>query len=71
MKGAKSWVAGQFESLYGIMLYVRCYGHALNVAVKDVCLKPTCLGEARLRLFQKYFPDQKFYNTKHKGRKNS
>ena len=45
MKGANTGVAAQFKSLNGKMLYVHCYGHALNLVVKDSCIKVKCLKE--------------------------
>ena len=45
MNGANTGVAAQFKSLYGKMLYVHCYGHALNLVVKDSCIKVKCLKE--------------------------
>ena len=45
MKGANTGVATQFKSLNGKMLYVHCYDHALNLAVKDSCIKVKCLKE--------------------------
>ena len=43
MNGANTGVAAQFKSLYGKMLYVHCYGHALNLVVKDSYIKVKCL----------------------------
>ena len=45
MKGANTGVATQFKSLNGKMLYVHCYDHALNLVVKDSCIKVKCLKE--------------------------
>ena len=45
MKGANTGVATQFKSLNGKMQHVHCYGHALNLVVKDSCIKVKCLKE--------------------------
>ena len=45
MKGANTVVATQFKLLNGKMLYVHRYGHALNLVVKDSCIKVKCLKE--------------------------
>ena len=45
MKGANTGVTAQFKSLNGKMWYVQCYGHALNLVVKDSCIKVKCLKE--------------------------
>ena len=43
MAGAKSGVASRIKSLNRKCLYTHCYGHALNLCVKDACNKVTCL----------------------------
>ena len=45
IKGAKSVAATQFKSSNGNMLHVYCYGHALNLVVKDASFKVNCLRE--------------------------
>ena len=45
MKGANTGVAAQFKSSNGKMLYVHCYGHALNLVVKHSFIKVKCLKE--------------------------
>ena len=45
MKGANTGVEVQFKALNGKILYVHCYGNALNVVVKDSCIKVKCLKE--------------------------
>ncbi len=45
MSGTKTGVATQFKSLNGKMLFTHCYGHALNLAIKDACFKVDCLKE--------------------------
>ena len=45
MKGANKGVATQFKSLNGKMLYLHCYGHALNLVVNNSCIKVKCLKE--------------------------
>ena len=39
MSGAKNGVAKKFKEQNPKMLYTHCYGHALNLAVKDTCTK--------------------------------
>ena len=39
MAGKTSGVTVQFKKLNTKMLYTHCHGHALNLAVKDVCFK--------------------------------
>ena len=45
MKEANTEVTAQFKSLNGKMLHVHCYGHALNLVVKDSCIKVKCLKD--------------------------
>ena len=45
MAGKKSGVSVQFKSQNPKMLYTHCYGHALNLAVKDACTKVEILKE--------------------------
>ena len=47
MSGAKSGVATRIKTLNGKCLFTHCYGHVLNLSVKDTfsdvkCLKDTC-----------------------------
>ena len=46
MSGKASGVATQFKLENEKMLYTHCYGHALNLAIKDACDKVECLKEA-------------------------
>ena len=46
MSGKASGVATQFKLENEKMLYSHCYGHALNLAIKDACDKVECLKEA-------------------------
>ena len=46
MYGKKAGVATLFKLLNPKMLYTHCYGHALNLAVKDACFKVNLLKEA-------------------------
>ena len=39
MSGAKNGVAKKFKEQNPKMLYTHCYGHALNLTVKDTCTK--------------------------------
>lgn len=43
MAVAKSGMASRIKSLNRKCLYTHCYGHALNLCVKDACNKVTCL----------------------------
>ena len=43
--GKKSGVSVQFKNHYPKILYTHCYGHALNLAVKDACTKVEILKE--------------------------
>ena len=43
MSGQKTGVAAHVKSLNKKALFTHCYGHALNLAVKDVCNKVSCL----------------------------
>ena len=45
MSGKGSGVATQFKLENEKMLYTHCYGHALNLAIKDACDKVECLKE--------------------------
>ena len=45
MKGANTGVTAQFKSLNGKLLHMHCYGHVLNLVVKDSCIKVKCLKE--------------------------
>ena len=45
MKGANTGVTAQFKLVNGKMLHVHCYGYALNLVVKDACIKVKCLKE--------------------------
>ena len=45
MSGAKTGVATQLKEINKKMLFTHCYGHALNLAIKDACTKITCLNE--------------------------
>ena len=45
MAGSKTGVATQFKSLNEKMLFTHCYGHALNLAIKETCSKVQCLKE--------------------------
>ena len=45
MKGANTGVAAQSKSSNGKMLYVHCYGHALNLVIKHSFIKVKCLKE--------------------------
>ena len=45
MSGTKTGVATQFKSLNKKMLFTHCYGHALNLAIKDTCFNVDCLKE--------------------------
>ena len=38
MKGANTGVRAQFKLFNEKMLYVHCYGDALNLVVKDSCI---------------------------------
>ena len=44
-RGANTGATAQFKSLNGKMLYMDCYGHALNIVVKDSCINVKCLKE--------------------------
>jgi len=46
MSGVKSGVATQLKALNKKILFTHCYGHALNLAVKDSCTKIESLREA-------------------------
>ena len=46
MSGKASGVATQFKLENEKILYTHCYGHALNLAIKDACDKVECLKEA-------------------------
>ena len=46
ISGKASGVATQFKLENKKMLYTHCYGHALNLAIKDACDKVECLKEA-------------------------
>ena len=46
MSGKASGVATQFKLENEKMLYTRCYGHALYLAIKGACDKVECLKEA-------------------------
>ena len=66
MKGANTGVAAQFKLVNGKMLHVHCYGYALNLVVKDSCIKVKCLKETfetvwEISLLVKKFPKR---NTK-------
>ena len=66
MKGANTGVAAQFKLVNGKMLHVHCYGYALNLVVKDSCIKVKCLKETfetvwEISLLVKKFPER---NTK-------
>ena len=54
MKGANTVVATQFKLLNGKMLYVHRYGHALNLVLKDSCIKVKCLKET-FEAYEKYY----------------
>ena len=43
MSGSKSGVAIRIKSLNEKTLYTHCYGHELNLSVKDVCSQVKCL----------------------------
>ena len=43
MSGNKSGVATRIKSLNEKTLYTHCYGHVLNLSVKDVCSQVKCL----------------------------
>ena len=45
MSGKKTGVAARIKSLNGKALYTHCYGHALNLCVKDACDKVECLKD--------------------------
>lgn len=45
MKGKKNGVAKQFKDLNKKILYTHCYGHALNLSIKDVCENIKCLND--------------------------
>lgn len=46
MSGKVNGVATQFKLENEKMLFTHCYGHALNLAIKDACNKIECLKEA-------------------------
>ena len=46
MAGAKTGVATQLKSLNAKIMFTHCYGHALNLVVKDACSKVDCLKES-------------------------
>ena len=46
MSGKQADVATLFKLLNLKMLYTHCYGHALNLPVKDACFKVTILKDA-------------------------
>ena len=46
ISGKASGVAAQFKLENEKTLYTHCYGHALNLAIKDACEKVDCLKEA-------------------------
>lgn len=43
MAGEKSGEAAQIRSFNSKYLYIHCYGHALNLSIKDACTKVQCL----------------------------
>ena len=43
MSGHKSGVAARIKDLNKKALYTHCYGHALNLCVKDACINVGCL----------------------------
>lgn len=45
MAGSKKGVASQIKSLNPKCLYTHCYGHALNLSVKDACTKVESLKD--------------------------
>lgn len=45
MSGQKAGVATQIKALNSKWLYTHCYGHALNLSVKDACTKVNCLKD--------------------------
>ena len=45
MAGEKAGVAAQIKKLNSKCLYTHCYGHALNLSVKDACTKVKCLKD--------------------------
>ena len=45
MAGSKTGAVTQLGSLNGNILFTHCYGHALNLVVKDACSKVNCLKE--------------------------
>lgn len=45
MSGHKSGVATQIKAMNPKALYTHCYGHALNLCVKDACSQVPCLSE--------------------------
>lgn len=46
MSGQRTGVATQFKLLNRKMLFTHCYGHALNLAIKDMCFQVDCLKDA-------------------------
>ena len=46
MSGVQNGVATQLKAINNKMLFTHCYGHALNLAVKDACTKIEALREA-------------------------
>ena len=45
MSGAKSAVATRIKVLNSKTLYTHCYGHVLNLSVKDACSNIKCLKD--------------------------
>ena len=45
ISGEKAGVATQIKAINSKCLYTHCYGHALNLSVKDACTKIQCLKD--------------------------